>query len=205
MKWAGHLPEEGVLELALEGGTGFTESMKARWALCVCGGDAGWEEVSGANFCCFTLSLGFLPSLFFCWVCCPQHLLLPLAGVKRPSQPTQYSLSVPSDLGILQVCFLQQFFSIYSVPGSKDKNRFKEHIPHFSDETWGADSRRDLPKVPQLQVQCSGICMPCAQPPTGLSPCDRKNLFCPHPEKPGLTLYGNCEKRCLTSIVLVIC
>lgn len=167
----------------------------------VLGGRRFQEQTS----CCFTLSLGFLPSLFFCWACCPQHLLLPLAGVKRPSQPTQCSLSVPSDLGILQVCFLQQFLSIYSVPGSRDKNRFKEHIPHFSDETWGAESRRDLPEVPQLQVQCSGVCMPCAQPQTGLSPCDRKNIFCPHPEKPGLTLYGNCEKRCLTSIVLVIC
>ena len=58
MKWAGHLPEEGVLELALEGGTGFTESMKVRWSLCVSGGRAGWEEVSGANFLLFHPLLG---------------------------------------------------------------------------------------------------------------------------------------------------
>lgn len=57
MKWPGRLPEEGVLELALEGETGFTESMKASGP-CVCWVGAGWEEDSEANFVLFHPLLG---------------------------------------------------------------------------------------------------------------------------------------------------
>ena len=161
MKWSGGLPEEGVLELAPEGGRGFTESMRARWALGAIGGRCwGGTRPQEQTSCCFPLSLGFLLSFLFPWACCPQHLLHPLAGVKRPSQPVLYFLGLPSDLRILQVGFLKQIFSIYSVPGIKGKNRFREHVPHFSDETWDTDSGRHLSEVPQLQIQCPGLSMP---------------------------------------------
>lgn len=155
----GRLPEEGVLELALEGETGFTESMKASGP-CVCWVGAAWEEGSEANFLLFHPLLGVSSKSLLSLGLLSSAPASSLGRSKRLSQPIQHSLGVPSDLRILQVCFLQQFFSIYSVPGSKVKNRFRENIPYFSDETWGADSGRDLPEVPQLQIQCSGLSMP---------------------------------------------